>query len=108
MPSHLLQVFFSRTQNPFIRPGLPFTFRLWYNYASWCYFINFLLVPIFVAVPLISVAAGVHPVLLDWNFALYATLQYGSIILVQLYAHSWDQSTSSWFSSVRDPAAGCE
>jgi hypothetical protein len=99
-------VFFSRTTCPLLRKQLPFAFRLWYSYATWCYICNTFIVPAFVAVPLISVAFNIHPVLLDRRFALLATAHYGTMLLLQSYSRSLQQLKSIWFSQVRGIDSG--
>jgi hypothetical protein len=93
-------VFFSTANNPLLRTKLPFVWRLWYVYGSWCYLSNTILVPAFIMVPLVSVAFNVHPVLLDQRFALFASLQYLSIVMMQHYGHNAKQIKSIWFAGV--------
>ncbi len=74
--------------------------RLWYCHSALCHLAHVLLVPVFVLVPLVSVAFGVQPLMLGWSFAIYATAHYGALVLVQSYCCSWAQLKSIWYSQV--------
>lgn len=102
------QVLCSWRHCPLLRSGLPLAHRLWYCHAAWSHLAHVLLVPAFVLVPLVSVAFSVHPVLLGWRYAAYATAYYGSMVLVQSYCSSWAQLMSIWYSQVRLHTAGME
>jgi hypothetical protein len=102
-----LQVFLSWANCPLLRSRLPLAFKLWYSYASWCYLCNAVIVPAWVAVPLVSVAFNIHPVLLDRRFALLATLHYGTMLALQSYSRSMRELKSIWVSQVTGNSGSC-
>jgi hypothetical protein len=90
-------VFFSWQHCPLLQSRLPLSQRLWYSYGTWTYFCTIFMLPIFLAVPLVSLLFGVHPIILDSRFATYATMYYSSVLLLQSYCKNLKHLKSIWF-----------
>ena len=93
-------MFFSWAHCPLLQSRLPLDQKLWYTYGTWTYFCTIVMLPIFLAVPLVSLMFGVHPIILDGRFALFATLYYSSVMLLQSYCRNLAHLKSIWFMQV--------
>lgn len=70
-----MQVFFSK-HCPLIQWDLPLLQKVLYTNGTWSYFCTILSTFIYTAVPMVSLVWGVHPVTLNRQFALAATLYF--------------------------------
>jgi hypothetical protein len=96
----LPQVFFSWQHCPLLQQGLPFAQRLWYTYGTWSYFCTIATVPTFIVVPFVSLALGVHPVMIDLPMAVAGSCYFASCFLVQSYVRDFSHWISLWFVGV--------
>lgn len=76
------QVFFHNTHCPLFQHGLSYLQRIMYCQGVWSYIVGAISTPTFVCVPLVTIWAGVFPIVLNWWAALGLTAYYVATTLV--------------------------
>lgn len=76
------QVFFHNTHCPLFQHGLSYLQRIMYCQGVWSYIVGAISTPTFVCVPLVTIWAGVFPIVLSWWAALGLTAYYVATTLV--------------------------
>jgi hypothetical protein len=94
-----MEVFFS-SKCPIINWKLSLANKWLYINGTWAYFATVITTPTFILVPFISLAFGIHPVVITRKFAVVATIYYACTWFVQNYCRSLPDNKSLWFSNV--------
>ena len=76
------QVFFHNTHCPLFQHGLSWLQRIMYCQGVWSYIVGAISTPTFVCVPLVTIWAGVFPIVLNFWAAIGLTAYYVATTMV--------------------------
>ena len=77
------QVFFHNEHCPLFQSKLSLLQRIMYCQGVWSYVVGAISTPTFVAVPLVTIWAGVFPIVLNWWAALGLSIYYAATTMVR-------------------------
>ncbi|KAK9837911.1 hypothetical protein WJX74_007544 [Apatococcus lobatus] len=93
------QIVFSK-HCPLIQSGLSLFHRLYYCTGVWSYVVGAISTPTLMVIPMLTIWAGVFPIVISWYAALALTVYYTAQTLVLGYVRKPGHAEALWFASV--------
>lgn len=94
------QVVLSRKYCPLFHRGLPFGMRILYCSGVWAYFVGALTTPTFMIIPLLTIWAGIFPIVISWWAAMALTVYFIAQSLVISFSKKLSHVESLWFAGI--------
>ena len=80
------QIVLSRKHSPFVVKGLSPFMRILYCSGVWSYIVGAITTPLFIIIPLLTIWAGIFPIVISWWAALGLTIYYVAQSMVLNYS----------------------
>ena len=80
------QIVLSRKHSPFLVKGLSPFMRIMYCSGVWSYIVGAITTPLFIIIPLLTIWAGIFPIVISWWAALGLTIYYVAQSMVLNYS----------------------
>lgn len=80
------QIVLSRRHSPLMIRGLSPFMRIMYCSGVWSYIVGAITTPLFIIIPLLTIWAGIFPIVISWWAALALTIYYIAQSLVLNYS----------------------
>ena len=90
----------SRKYCPLFHRGLPFGMRILYCSGVWSYVVGALTTPTFMIIPLLTIWAGIFPIVISWWAALALTVYFIAQSLVISFSKKTSHVESLWFAGI--------
>ena len=94
------QVVLSRKHCPLFHKGLGFGHRIMYCSGVWAYIVGALTTPTFMIIPLLTIWAGIFPIVISWWAALALTVYFLAQSAVLGYSKQFKHVESLWFANI--------
>ncbi|KAK9857954.1 hypothetical protein WJX84_008696, partial [Apatococcus fuscideae] len=94
------QIFLSRRHCPLFQRGLSFFQRMMYCTGVWSYVVGAVTTPTYILIPLLTVWAGIFPIVVSQWAALGLTVYFAAQTLVLSYTKKVKHVEALWFASV--------
>jgi endoglucanase len=94
------QIIMSREHSPLFQKRLTLGMKILYCSGVWSYVVGALTTPLFIVIPLLTVWAGVFPIVVSWWAAVALTAYMTAQTLVLNYTHKRKHVQPLWFASV--------
>lgn len=94
------QVVLSRKHCPLFHRGLSFGMRIMYCSGVWSYIVGALTTPTFIIIPLLTIWAGIFPIVISWWAALALTVYFIAQTAVLSYSKKFKHVESLWFAGI--------
>ena len=90
----------SRKYCPLFHRGLPFGMRILYCSGVWSYVVGALTTPTFMIIPLLTIWAGIFPIVISWWAAMALTVYFIAQSLVISFSKKTSHVESLWFAGI--------
>lgn len=90
----------SRKYCPLFHKGLSFGMRIMYCSGVWSYIVGALTTPTFIIIPLLTIWAGIFPIVISWWAALALTVYFIAQTAVLSYSKKIKHVESLWFAGM--------
>ena len=90
----------SRKYCPLWQRGLSFGMRVMYCSGVWSYIVGALTAPTFIVIPLLTIWAGIFPIVISWWAALALTVYFIAQTAVLSYSKKFKHIESLWFAGI--------
>ena len=94
------QIVLSRHHSPLMIRGLSPFMRIMYCSGVWSYIVGAITTPLFIIIPLLTIWAGIFPIVISWWAALALTIYYIAQSMVLNYSKKVTSSYSFWPTTV--------
>ncbi|KAL3155246.1 hypothetical protein ABBQ32_013178 [Trebouxia sp. C0010 RCD-2024] len=94
------QIVLSRRYSPMTIRGLSPFMRIMYCSGVWSYIVGAVTTPLFIIIPLLTIWAGIFPIVISWWAALALTIYYIAQSLVLNYSKKWWHPEALWFANI--------
>jgi cellulose synthase/poly-beta-1,6-N-acetylglucosamine synthase-like glycosyltransferase len=94
------QVLFHSDHCPVFQHDLSWLQRVMYLQGVWSYIVGSLCTPTFIVVPIVTIWAGVFPIVLNFWAAVGLTIYYLATTAVLYYVRDWKHLGPLWFSNI--------
>ena len=91
------QIVLSRKHSPFLVKGLSPFMRIMYCSGVWSYIVGAITTPLFIIIPLLTIWAGIFPIVISWWAALGLTIYYVAQSMVLNYSKKVSHCPESSF-----------
>ncbi|KAK9826822.1 hypothetical protein WJX81_004238 [Elliptochloris bilobata] len=94
------QMILSNQHCPLFQRELPWWERVMYCTGVWSYLVGAVTTPVFIAVPLVTIWAGIFPIVVSWWAAVGLTTYFVAQYAVLNYVRQFKHVTPLWFANV--------
>ncbi|DBA93998.1 hypothetical protein WJX77_002685 [Trebouxia sp. C0004] len=94
------QIVLSRHHSPLMIRGLSPFMRIMYCSGVWSYVVGAITTPLFIIIPLLTIWAGIFPIVISWWAALALTIYYIAQSMVLNYSKKWWHPEALWFANI--------